>query len=88
MSRYRCHAYLFPMFYLTVPTLEQALKLSDAQFKQKFGRDKPNFDNEVVFHCKMGGRAGKAAEAALGLGYKNVKNYKGSFTDWLAREGK
>lgn len=71
-----------------MPTLEEALKLSDAEFKEKFGRDKPKVDEEVVFHCKMGGRAGKAADTAITLGYKNVKNYKGSFNDWLDREGK
>lgn len=71
-----------------MPTLEEALKLSDAEFKAKYGRDKPKADQEVVFHCKMGGRAGRAAESAMGLGYKNVKNYKGSFNDWIANEKK
>jgi rhodanese-related sulfurtransferase len=71
-----------------VPTLEDALKLSDAEFKEKFGRDKPTADQEVVFHCKMGGRAGRAADTATNLGFKNVKNYKGSFNDWLVNEKK
>lgn len=74
---------------IIVPTLEGALKeLSDDEFKAKYGRDKPKEDQEVVFHCKMGGRAGRAAESAKNLGFKNVKNYKGSFNDWLEKEGK
>lgn len=71
-----------------MPTLEEALKLSDAEFKEKYGCNKPTSDQEVVFHCKMGGRAGRAAETATSLGFKNVKNYKGSFNDWLEKERK
>jgi rhodanese-related sulfurtransferase len=34
----------------------------------------------------MGGRAQKGADLAFSLGYKNVKNYKGSYFDWLEKE--
>lgn len=49
--------------------LEEALKLSPDEFKAKFGRDKPRPENEVIFHCKMGGRAGRASLLAESLGF-------------------
>lgn len=69
-----------------MPTLEEALNLSESEFKEKFGRDKPAKEQEVVFHCKMGGRAGKATELAMSLGFTNAKSYKGSFQDWCEKE--
>lgn len=54
--------------------LEENLKLPEDEFKAKFGRDKPSNEAEVIFHCKMGGRAAKAAEVAATLGFE--KYYK------------
>jgi len=65
----------------------QELAVSDQVFKSKYGRDKPKSDTEIVFHCKIGRRSLKAAEAATALGFKNVKNYEGSWLDWAEREG-
>ncbi len=73
---------------MKVPILEEELKLSDAEFKAKYNRSKPSAENDVVFHCRMGGRGGKAAELAEKLGFKNAKNYKGSYFDWLEKEKK
>ncbi|XP_058457050.1 uncharacterized protein LOC131434400 [Malaya genurostris] len=71
---------------IPLPNLEQALKLSDDEFKSKFGRSKPQSDTEIIFHCKLGGRAQKAADTAIGLGYKNARNYKGSWTEWEKKQ--
>ncbi|CAO1305562.1 unnamed protein product [Diamesa hyperborea] len=71
---------------IPLSTVEDSLKLSAADFKSKFQREKPSPDTEVIFHCKMGGRAGKAADTAAQLGFKNVKNYKGSWTEWAEKE--
>lgn len=49
--------------------LEENLKLSDSEFATKFGRAKPSDEAVVIFHCKMGGRAARAAQTALALGY-------------------
>ncbi|XP_053684047.1 rhodanese domain-containing protein CG4456-like isoform X2 [Sabethes cyaneus] len=73
---------------IPLPTVEQALQLSDDEFKAKYGRTKPNPETEVIFHCKLGGRAQKAADMATGLGFKNARNYKGSWTEWAAKQGK
>lgn len=80
--------HVFNQFFIApiVLTLEDSFKLSIAEFEEKFGREKPLIDNELVFHCRMGGRAAKGADLAASLGFKNVKNYKGSYFNWLQRE--
>lgn len=50
-------------------TLEETLKLPAEAFKERFGREKPSDDAELIFSCKLGGRATKAAEVATGLGF-------------------
>ncbi|KAL7727807.1 hypothetical protein ACLKA6_019746 [Drosophila palustris] len=67
--------------------VSQELAVSDHLFKSKYGRNKPKSDTEIIFHCKIGRRSLKAAEAAAALGFKNVKNYEGSWLDWAEREG-
>ncbi|KAK4881118.1 hypothetical protein RN001_004437 [Aquatica leii] len=63
--------------------LENALKnLSDDEFKKLYGRSKPTLDYPLVFSCKTGGRSKKASELAQKLGYTNVSNYSGGWTDW------
>jgi len=57
-------------FCLSVPILENAFNLSPETFKDHYNADKPKLDQEVIFHCKMGGRAQKATEFAISLGYK------------------
>ncbi|XP_043655785.1 rhodanese domain-containing protein CG4456 [Drosophila teissieri] len=67
--------------------VSQELAASEQLFKSKYGREKPKPDTEIIFHCKIGKRSLKAAEAAAALGFKNVKNYQGSWLDWAEREG-
>uniref|UniRef100_A0A1B0DMP3 Uncharacterized protein n=1 Tax=Phlebotomus papatasi TaxID=29031 RepID=A0A1B0DMP3_PHLPP len=70
-----------------INSVEDSLKLSNEEFKEKYGRDKPAKEQEVIFHCRMGGRAGKATDIATALGFVNAKNYKGSWTEWSEKEG-
>ena len=37
--------------------------------------------------CRLGGRAVKARDALLGLGFLQTKAYVGSFQDWQGRGG-
>lgn len=60
----------FIYFNISAKTLEDTLKLSREEFFEKFGRDKPKVDTEIIFHCKGGGRAGKATELAISLGFQ------------------
>lgn len=69
-----------------VGTLEETLKLSAEEFKERYGRDKPSNDTEVIFSCKLGGRATKAAEVAQSLGLENSRIYAGSWTEWAAHK--
>ena len=51
-------------------TIEENLNLTSEEFFNKFGREKPSFETEIIFHCKGGGRGGRATELALSLGYE------------------
>lgn len=57
------------LLYNTVGELGDALKLPAADFEAKYGKPLPGQDQEVMFHCKLGGRAQKAAEMAQSLGF-------------------
>lgn len=49
--------------------VEEALKSSSDDFKTKYQHEKPSSDQEIIFHCKLGGRAQKAADQAVTLGF-------------------
>jgi thiosulfate:glutathione sulfurtransferase len=54
-----------------VSQVEAALKsTSDEDFKAKYQHEKPSLDQEIIFSCKLGGRAQKAADQAVALGFK------------------
>src|SRR5215813_11618843 len=42
-----------------------------------------NPDEEIVVHCKMGGRSAKAADFLRSVGFKRVLNLKGGILDWI-----
>jgi adenylyltransferase/sulfurtransferase len=39
--------------------------------------------DEIVVHCKMGGRSAKAADFLRSVGFKRVLNLKGGILDWI-----
>lgn len=61
--------------------------INNITFKAKYGFDKPDMNKEIIFHCRSGKRSQKAAELARNLGYKNTKNYLGSWSEWAEKEG-
>ncbi|XP_050293604.1 rhodanese domain-containing protein CG4456-like [Anthonomus grandis grandis] len=64
-------------------TLENAFSnMPEEQFKTNYGINKPKKENTIIVHCKMGGRSAKAQILLRGLGYTDVKNYLGGFSDW------
>lgn len=65
-----------------------ALDLSDEDFKENFGFDKPSRDKELIFYCLAGVRSTAAEELANTFGYKKRGNYVGSFEDWASHENK
>jgi adenylyltransferase/sulfurtransferase len=39
--------------------------------------------DEIIVHCKMGGRSAKAADFLRSVGFKDVKNLKGGILEWI-----
>src|SRR5213594_1176422 len=42
-------------------------------------------NDEIVVHCKMGGRSAKAADFLRSVGFKRVLNLKGGILDWVEK---
>jgi len=53
-------------------------------FKAQFGFDKPQLDETLVFTCKAGIRAEKAANLAVVEGYSNIVVYTGGSDEWFS----
>lgn len=51
---------------------ETFLKLSDEEFKSKFGKTKPDKDAIIIVSCKLGGRSAKAQGILTQLGYTKL----------------
>lgn len=47
-----------------------ALRMDGAKFKEKYGFQKPEVDQEVVFYCRSGKRSSTASDVARRNGYK------------------
>ena len=44
-----------------------------------------NKNDEIVVHCKMGGRSAKAADFLRSVGFTKVLNLKGGILDWVEK---
>ncbi|KAI9151002.1 hypothetical protein H9P43_009617 [Blastocladiella emersonii ATCC 22665] len=71
--------------HLPLPELANALNQPNMQFQllNQFPKPSRESDNLVVY-CKAGVRAENALKIARELGFKRVRNYKGSWNDWTA----
>ncbi|KAL1506239.1 hypothetical protein ABEB36_005636 [Hypothenemus hampei] len=68
--------------------VEEALKLSNECFLQKYGQNKPQKATPIIFSCMRGRRSETAQIKALQLEYKNVKNYVGGWEEWAEKNKK
>ncbi|CAF4814069.1 unnamed protein product [Pieris macdunnoughi] len=59
--------------------------MPENEFAKQYNKPKPSDDSEIIFYCMIGKRSGMAQQNALNLGYKNAKNYLGSYTDWASK---
>merc|ERR1711928_292710 len=65
------------------PDVEAALKMNAGDFKARYGMNKPSTDDQnLVFHCALGGRSSKAAKIAQDIGYEWPKSLDGGFRAW------
>ena len=65
-----------------------AFEMNSNVFNELYGFPKPIFTDEIVFLCKKGNRALRAAELLTRLGYINLKVYLGGIEDWRKNGGK
>jgi len=71
---------------LPLSVLPQALEQSPDSFRNTYGFERPEKDREIIFYCRSGKRSTTASEHAQRLGWTNVKNYTGSWLDWVEKE--
>ncbi|KAJ8662357.1 hypothetical protein O0I10_002051 [Lichtheimia ornata] len=62
-----------------------AWSMSEEDFEDEFGFEKPSDGDEVVLYCQAGIRSNKAADFLREIGYKRVFNYPGSWADYAER---
>ena len=55
--------------------------IPQAQLPQQLAAFDP--DQEIVVHCKSGGRSGRAVEMMKARGFKNARNLTGGVLAWI-----
>ncbi len=60
----------------------------ESDFEAKYSFRRPAYGDKIIVHCRSGKRSAEAQEFARKMGWKEVRNYKGSWLDWTEREGK
>lgn len=60
----------------SVGDVEEALRLEEDVFKERYGVMKPSPETDIVFHCRAGVRSLTAMDTANKLGYFRYANYK------------
>lgn len=56
--------------------------LSETNFKEKYGKEKPTKETKIILSCRSGKRSGMVQEMIQAMGYKNAYNYTGGYLDW------
>jgi rhodanese-related sulfurtransferase len=86
---------------LPLSEIKTALAMPEDAFKAKYGFDKPQREQEIIFYCRSGKRSASAGDVAVRNGYtkwvvrstlirhadalSSVLNYQGSWLDWVSR---
>jgi len=71
---------------LPLSALPRAMEAHPDAFRNEYGFERPGKRQEVIVYCRSGKRSTSAAEHLENLGYKNIKNYTGSWLDWTQKE--
>lgn len=72
---------------IPVSSSPDAFFISPEEFEERFGFERPEKGDEVVFYCKAGVRSRAAAELARQNGWEFVSEYPGSWMDWEKNNG-
>lgn len=55
-------------------------------FQSEHAFSKPLPEQKIIFFCRSGKRSATACQLASEAGYKNLRNYEGSWLDWTKKE--
>merc|ERR1712110_515093 len=71
--------------WLNIPhyELRKNFRLAEPDFLKRFGRQKPQPDDNIILYCRDGRRAQDGVMSLFELGYGNVKNYFGGLNKWI-----
>lgn len=72
---------------IPIDSAPDAFMISEEDFEERFGFDRPAKDTHIITYCRAGVRCHTAAQLAKQAGFKNVNEYPGSFLDWVANNG-
>ncbi|KYK59699.1 Rhodanese domain protein [Drechmeria coniospora] len=72
---------------IPITSAVQSFHLSDDDFQDMYGFDRPPRDATLLFYCKAGVRARSAAALAKHAGWNKVGEYPGSWLDWESQGG-
>ncbi|KAG9256500.1 Rhodanese domain protein [Emericellopsis atlantica] len=73
---------------IPITTAVQSFHISNEDFEDMYGFERPPKDAHLVFYCKAGVRAKSAAGLAVHAGWESVGEYPGSWLDWEKNNGK
>lgn len=62
--------------------LVDAFKMDKVSFEEKYKKQKPDKDTEIIFACYSGSRSKRAHKLAIDIGYNRSRNYKGGWMEW------
>jgi len=73
---------------IPIKSRPDSFHITEEEFEDRFGFERPGQDVELVVFCKAGVRSRAAAELAKSQGWGNVIEYEGSWLDWEGNGGK
>lgn len=72
---------------IPITSAAQSFHISEEDFEDMYGFQRPAKNKELVFYCKAGVRARAAAQLAHSAGWDKIGDYAGSWLDWEAQKG-
>ncbi|SNX87098.1 uncharacterized protein MEPE_05808 [Melanopsichium pennsylvanicum] len=65
---------------------QKAFTGSGADFIRDFAFNRPKYHDKIIFYCRSGKRSQQALEFANKNGWCNIRNYQGSWLDWVQQQ--